>query len=196
MTASHSQSSSQLRRSLRRQRREIPNLVRQENDNAIQKLLLTLVKSRNIGSLACFWPFDGEPDLIPVCKQLMQGDCEIALPVVSGDSNCEMEFHQWSTDTPVTTNCYGINEPLKTIPLSLMRFDMLLIPLVAYDKSGNRMGMGSGYYDRHLESIRDLQKPLRIGIAYQLQEQEAINKNAWDVPLHGVINETEWVSFI
>ena len=72
---------------------------------------------------------------------------------------------------------------------------MLLIPLVAYDQFGNRLGMGAGYYDRHLEPLRDVRTPLRIGIAYSLQELERIKKNDWDIPLHGVINENGWFEF-
>ena len=69
---------------------------------------------------------------------------------------------------------------------------MLLIPLVAYDCNGNRLGMGSGYYDRHLESIRDQPAPLRVGIAYSLQKIDPIEENDWDIPLHGVVNEHGW----
>lgn len=195
MPALSQQSKSQLRKSLRLQRRNIPTELREQHDRAIQRQLLALIKSRNARTLACFWPFDGEPDLIPACKELMQCGCEIALPVVEGESDYKMEFHLWSPDIPLTKSRYGIHEPQKSIPIPPTRFDMLLIPLVGYDKNGNRVGMGAGYYDRHLASVCDLQKPLRVGIAYQLQELEQIQQNDWDVPLHGVINEREWVPY-
>jgi 5-formyltetrahydrofolate cyclo-ligase len=75
-------------------------------------------------------------------------------------------------------------------------FDMLLIPMVGYDKSGNRIGMGAGYYDRHLESIRELGTPVRVGVAYSSQEINSIKQNQWDIPLHGVVNENGWISFV
>jgi 5-formyltetrahydrofolate cyclo-ligase len=69
------------------------------------------------------------------------------------------------------------------------------MPLVGYDMSGNRIGMGAGYYDRHLELLRDSTAPLRVGIAYSLQEIAPIEKNKWDIPLHGVVNEHGWFTF-
>ena len=64
-----------------------------------------------------------------------------------------------------------------------------------YDKTGNRLGMGAGYYDRQLETLRDLHRPYRLGIAYSLQQVSLIRKNDWDVPLHGLVNEQGWISF-
>lgn len=72
---------------------------------------------------------------------------------------------------------------------------MLLIPLVAYDRVGNRLGMGAGYYDRHLEPLRDLSSPLRVGIAYSVQALDRITANDWDIPLHGVVTENGWLEF-
>jgi len=67
--------------------------------------------------------------------------------------------------------------------------------LVAYDLQGNRLGMGAGYYDRELESLRDSTTPLRIGIAYSLQEVSLLPKDDWDISLHGVVNESGWFTF-
>jgi len=185
-----------LRKELRQRRRDIPSRLRLAHDRAIQMHLLQLIRSQQIGSLACFWPFDGEPDLLPICKKLIADDCKIALPVVSEQLDYKMEFHRWDAVSPLTKNRYGIREPQKTISMPLSGFDMLLMPLVGYDKTGNRLGMGAGYYDRQLETLRDLQKPYRLGIAYSLQRVSLIRKNDWDVPLHGLVNEHGWISFI
>lgn len=185
-----------LRKELRQRRRDIPSRLRLAHDRAIQMHLLQLIRSQQIGSLACFWPFDGEPDLIPICKELIADDCKIALPVVSEQLDYKMEFHRWNAVSPLTENRYGIREPQKTIPMPLSGFDMLLMPLVGYDETGNRLGMGAGYYDRQLETLRDLHRPYRLGIAYSLQQVSLIRKNDWDVPLHGLVNEHGWISFI
>jgi 5-formyltetrahydrofolate cyclo-ligase len=95
----------------------------------------------------------------------------------------------------VARNRYGIFEPRDTGRVALSSLDMLIIPLVGYDRLGNRLGMGSGYYDRHLVSLRDLQLPLRVGIAYSLQEIDLVGIDSWDVPLHGVVNERGWFTF-
>jgi len=184
-----------LRDELRQRRRDIPPHMRSTHDQAIRGHLLQAISSRGITSLAAYWPFDGEPDLVPLCQQLMSSTFEVALPVVSGRSDHAMEFHHWYAETSLKQNQYGIREPLKTSSISLAGFDMLLMPLVAYDKSGNRVGMGSGYYDRHLESLREASQPLRVGVAYSLQEVAKLKKNDWDVPLHAVVTEHGWVSF-
>ena len=126
----------------------------------------------------------------------MVDGCELALPVVSGENDHGMQFHAWRSDTNLLKNRYGIPEPEETAVMSISGFDMLIMPLVGYDRFGNRLGMGTGYYDRHLESLRDSDKPLRVGVAYSLQEIAAIQKNNWDIPLHGVVNEHGWFTFV
>ena len=119
----------------------------------------------------------------------------LALPVISHSDDHRMKFHPWRADTTLAKNKYGIFEPEEPVSIPLSSFDMLFMPLLAYDRLGNRLGMGSGYYDRHLESLRDSNTPLRVGIAYSLQEMKAIDKNNWDIPLHCVVNEHGWFTF-
>jgi 5-formyltetrahydrofolate cyclo-ligase len=185
-----------LHKELRQTRRDIPASLRATYDEAISKHLLGLIDDQHVQSVAAYCAFDGEPDLVSVCRKLINDARIVALPVVSEDSNGVMEFHRWNIDTPLSSNQYGINEPPKSTPMPVSDFDMLLIPMVGYDKSGNRIGMGAGYYDRHLESIRELGTPVRVGVAYSSQEINSIKQNQWDIPLHGVVNENGWTSFI
>jgi 5-formyltetrahydrofolate cyclo-ligase len=157
---------------------------------------LQLALSSQAQSIACFWPFDGEPDIQPVYQRLLADGFELALPVISGDDKHGMQFHAWRADTKLVENRFGIAEPAGTDRMPIAGFDLLIMPLVAYDRLGNRLGMGLGYYDRHLELIRDSASPLRVGLAYSLQEIEPIGKNTWDIPLHGVVNEHGWFTFV
>jgi len=184
----------ELRRKLRNMRRDIASRQRVRFDQAIRQHLLRLVESRAPSTLAAYWPFDGEPDVIPLCRQLFDKGVEIALPKIAEISN-SMEFHAWRPGLVLEQNRFGIREPGKTEKKPLSDFAMLIMPLVGYDRLGNRLGMGSGYYDRHLESIRDSSTPLRVGIAYSLQERALISHNNWDIPLHGVVNENGWFTF-
>ncbi len=79
-------------------------------------------------------------------------------------------------------NRYGIFEPQDTAAIPVSRLDLLIMPLVGYDRFGNRLGMGSGYYDRYLESSGNSAAPLRVGIAYSLQEIDPLEKN------HGIFH--------
>lgn len=189
------QSRSNLRSELRALRNGLSGAQRSAHDRAIGHNLLELVKSRHSHTIAAYWPFNGEPDIAPPCRQMMAQGCRLALPVLKGENGFHMDFHAWREDDVLAANRYGILEPRDTELLPVTGFDMLLMPLVAYDRSGNRLGMGAGYYDRCLASIRDLDTPLRVGIAYSLQETPVVGGEEWDIPLHGVVNEHGWFAF-
>jgi len=184
-----------LRRELRSARTSLVCETRSRHDKSIGRHLLQLIKSKASGSIACYWPFNGEPDITPVYQQLLTHGHVLALPVISANDKHEMQFHIWQKSTRLVKNRYGIFEPHNSSPLPLSSFDLLIIPLVGYDNCGNRLGMGAGYYDRCLESTRDLPVPLRVGIAYSLQEIDRLEKNKWDIPLHGLVNERGWFTF-
>lgn len=187
---------SSVRSQLRDKRQNLPDHQRDVFDTAIRQHLLQLILLRNARSVACYWPFNGEPDIKPLCAQLMQNGFRLALPVVSADDGHAMQFHAWQPDMALVANSYGIHEPPQTAPrLPVSGFDVLMMPLVGYDRLGNRLGMGAGYYDRHLETRRDKKTPLRVGVAYSLQEIEPIEKKNWDIPLHGIVNEHGWFTF-
>lgn len=183
-----------LRAELRKLRREIGNIERAQFDLAIRQHLLALIEARSISSFAAFWPFDGEPDMIPLYRRLLDQGIKIALPKIAANG-ISMEFHNWHADLELEQNRFGIPEPGQTEKISLSTCPLLIMPLVGYDHLGNRLGVGSGYYDRRLESLRDSPLPLRIGIAYNLQEIEPLKQNDWDIPLHGVVNENGWFTF-
>ncbi|MDX2417587.1 MAG: 5-formyltetrahydrofolate cyclo-ligase [Xanthomonadales bacterium] len=185
-----------LRHYLRSRRSDLSDSVRANHDEAIGRQVLQLINSRQAQRVACYWPFNGEPDITPVYKQLMADGHGLALPVISGKSDHRMQFHSWREDTELDKNSYGIFEPQKTAPIALSSVDILIMPLVGYDLFGNRLGMGGGYYDRCLEPLRNKSAPLRVGIAYSLQEIDPIDKNKWDIPLHGLVNEHGWFTFV
>jgi 5-formyltetrahydrofolate cyclo-ligase len=199
MTASGGEHPSELRRRLRQhmrtQRNALDDATRSSFDHAIRQHLERLVSDRGCRAIAAYWPFNGEPDITPLFEPLMAAGCELALPVVSGKNDHAMQFHAWLPGIELRPSRYGIPEPLGAPVVSLAACDLLLLPLVAYDTAGNRLGMGLGYYDRHLEPLRGETAPLRVGIAYSLQQTGILEANPWDVPLHGLVNERGWVTF-
>ena len=184
-----------LRRHMREQRSALDGVTRSTFDRSIRQQLQGLVEDRGCRSIAAYWPFNGEPDITPLFEPWMAAGCELALPVVSGDDDHTMRFHAWRLNMELTANRYGIFEPLGAPVVELAHCDLLLMPLVAYDAAGNRLGMGKGYYDRHLERLLEEPSPLRVGIAYSLQQLGALDANPWDVPLHGLVNERGCFTF-
>lgn len=184
-----------LRRNMRAKRSALDDDTRSTFDRSIRQQLQKLASNRGFKTIAAYWPFNGEPDITPLFEPWMEAGCELALPVVSGDDDHTMRFHAWRPNTELTANRYGIFEPLGAPVVELAHCDLLLMPLVAYDADGNRLGMGKGYYDRHLELLREEPSPLRVGIAYSLQQLDALDANPWDVPLHGLVNERGWFTF-
>jgi 5-formyltetrahydrofolate cyclo-ligase len=179
-----------LRTQIRRQRRALDVASRQELDHVINHSLLDWVKNGSIKSLAAYWPFDGEPDLQPSLHALNELGVEVCLPVIIKTSHgISLEFRCWSPTVPMRNNPFGIPEPKQGQLILAENLDLILMPLVAWDEYGHRLGMGAGYYDRALEPLANTKPPLRAGVAYQLQKADKIPADPWDIRLHEVISE-------
>lgn len=141
------------------------------------------LKSRNI---AFYLSNDGEIDPLPAIKVRWQAKKTCLLPRITIEK--KLTFAEYSEETSLTKNRYGIAEPnkdAKTVDIS--EVDVLLMPLLAFDQQGQRIGMGGGYYDRTLAEKPD--NIQLIGLAYAKQEVRSIAKEAWDINLDAVITE-------
>ena len=122
---------------------------------------------------------------------------QIYLPVLGLRYSGQLWFVPCHPDTPLYKNRYGIAEPVHASHArrtKLRSLDLILMPLVAFDHHGNRLGMGGGFYDKTLASLQtscnSWARPKRIGIAYDFQCVNTIPGEAWDVPLDGVVTES------
>ena len=80
------------------------------------------------------------------------------------------------------------------MPLKYM--DIIFVPLVAFDRNGNRLGMGGGFYDRALaftQNSTNLSRPLLLGLAHHFQEVERLTSKKWDIPLNGILTDQEFI---
>ena len=97
-----------------------------------------------------------------------------------------MDFIQWSSKEPLVINKFGIPEPSS----GKIKFpDILLIPLLSFDKKLNRVGYGGGFYDRYIQRVKRKKKPLLVGLAYSFQEVKSIPLNRYDKKLDFVVTE-------
>ena len=99
-----------------------------------------------------------------------------------------MNFYSWSRNDPLKLNKFGIPEPVSS---KIFYPDILLVPLVAYDSSLNRLGYGGGYYDRYIEKIEKIKKAIKIGLAFSFQKISSIPTNQYDKRLDFIVTEKE-----
>ena len=130
--------------------------------------------------------FDGEVDLSAWFLEVSDAyEARIALPRI-GEHPGEMTFHDWSRDE-LKDNRIGIAEPAGDAQvLAIEALDLVLVPLVAFDDTGTRLGMGGGYYDRYFEASG---RPPLIGIGYQCQQAPALPRSTWDITLDALVHD-------
>lgn len=121
---------------------------------------------------------------------LLQINKCFCLPVVKEDN--AMTFHLYDKNTVLSKNKYGILEPPNDLIVSYTDVDLCLLPLVGFNRNGDRLGMGGGYYDRYFENNKNSKKPtILAGIAYDFQEDDTIQAQSWDVPLDMIFTNKE-----
>jgi len=142
-----------------------------------------------------------EADLTAVIALARRLRCVLYLPAITDRRSSRMDFVRVDADTPLRLNSFGILEPAretaKRIPVR--ELDLILMPLVAVDERGWRLGSGVGFYDRrlhHLQAGRRWRRPKLIGIAYEFQRVPRLDAQPWDVPLDAVVTERHFHSII
>lgn len=140
--------------------------------------------------VSAFWSIGDEPATMPLLENLARQGRITALPVMQGRGK-PLIFRPWQKGAPLAEAKWGIKEPLpeagEVFP------DLLFVPLAAYDRSGNRLGYGAGYYDRTLARLRAMKNITAVGVAYDIQEMPAIPTDAHDQKLDYVLTDHEWI---
>lgn len=185
-------SKTQLRRQLKQARNALTGFPRHQKQHRIARALHSIPALCNAKRIGAYLPFDGEPDLL--CY-LMRAQHKIWLPVIRADLH--LDFRPSFSLKPANRrpalayrNRFGIWESLRTPTRRVAHLNALLIPLVGFDRAGNRLGMGAGFYDRSLAGLRR-PKPLLIGIAFSGQEVDQLPADPWDIPLDYIVTDRE-----
>jgi len=184
----------QIRAQIRRQRQALSPQQQQQAAQQVAERALSLPLLAQARNVALFLSFDGELDTRPLISRLWQRGQQVYLPVLHPFSTGQLLFIRYLPDTPLTPNRYGIPEPSLNLtelaPLDTL--DIILVPLVAFDARGQRLGMGGGFYDRTLQHWQQ-HGVLPAGLAHCCQQVPALPTEQWDIPLPVIITpEKVW----
>jgi 5-formyltetrahydrofolate cyclo-ligase len=125
---------------------------------------------------------------LPLLRALADAGARLALPVVAGQGK-PLIMRAWAFGEPLAAGVWGIREPEPAAPE--VAPDILIVPLLAFDRAGQRVGYGAGYYDRTIAVLRARQPVLAIGLAFAAQEIAAVPATPHDAPLDLVLTERE-----
>jgi len=134
--------------------------------------------------VAAYWPIRDELDIKDLIIRLMDGAQPLCLPVVVGEAD-PLELRLWQEGVPLYEAGFGTLAPPDGAPLAVP--DIILMPLLGFDRYGTRLGYGGGYYDRTLASLT--RRPRLVGFAFARQEIDHIPRASHDVPLDAVVTE-------
>ncbi len=147
-------------------------------------LILNILKRKKISGkiIGGYYPYNYEVDILQILEKFEKKKFIITLPKIK--KNSQMNFYQWSINDPLAINKFGIPEPISKM---VKHPDVLLVPLVAFDKNLNRIGYGGGFYDRYINKIKKKKKVFTIGFAYSFQKVKKIPTNKYDISLDFII---------
>ena len=149
---------------------------------------LPVARNSQTSVISAFHSFDTEISTFELFDKLVAEGWTTALPVVVA-KNTPLVFRQWAPGEALVLGRWNIKVPPEEAPEVLP--DVLLVPLLAFDRKGFRLGYGGGFYDRTLEKLRALKKVTAIGIAYAGQEMDTVPRDDFDQRLDWIMTEKE-----
>ena len=152
-----------------------------------KNILKILKKDKSISKIVGgYYPYNYEVDVIKILDKFEAQNYQISLPKIK--NNFQMDFFRWSTKDPLSTNKYGIPEPISN---KVIYPSILLVPIVAFDKHFNRVGYGGGFYDRYIKRLKKDKKIITIGLAYSFQKVRKIPTSEYDMKLDFIVTDKE-----
>lgn len=171
-----------LRRKLLVQRRSLTLIERQQYSQAIAGHLQHSLLFQQATTILSYWPLGAEPDL----RSLLAQPKQWALPRCQ---NQQIQAHRYEPEQPLEKDCAGVLAPLANSPtVPPAGIDLLIVPAVAVDEEGYRLGYGGGYYDR-LRAASDWRSIPAIVVVYTAQVVPELPRDPWDIPFSALCTE-------
>ncbi len=137
-------------------------------------------------------PMKSELNPVPLMRKLADAGAQLALPVVAGRGK-PLVMRAWKFGEALASGVWGIREPKPDAPEVFP--DIFLVPLAAFDRHGNRIGYGAGYYDMTITRVRAMKPTLAVGLAFAAQEIDKVPATPFDARLDLVLTEREIIDF-
>ncbi len=182
------------RKSIRQKRNQLSSDVQHLAGLDLVQRFSQLPELAQAQHIALYLTTDGELETMPLIEWLWQQGKKTYLPVIHPFSKGHLLFLHYDKSTPMVLNRYSIAEPKldQTAILPAKSLDIICTPLVGFDSTGHRLGMGGGYYDRTLEPwFKTGQGPMPIGLAHDCQHVEKLPIESWDIPLPKIVTPTK-----
>jgi len=192
LTSSHAEPKAALRRDALARREALDPAVRAALSGRVAQEGLRLARLWRPETVSAFHPLRGEPDTLPLLTTLAREGFATALPAVVGRGS-PLIFRLWRPGDPTGAGPMSLREPLEDAPAADP--DLVFMPLACFDRRGNRIGYGAGYYDRTLARLRAMKSVHAIGVAYGVSEVATVPYEAHDQSLDGVVTEQETLVF-
>lgn len=182
-----------LRRRVRDLRGGLPDAVHASAAAAVARRIADLGLLQHGARIAVYLPRDAELDTRPIVSLARASGCHVYAPVVTDFARRRMRFAALRPDAGTIRNRWGVEEPGGRPRIHGAWLDLVIVPCVAFDDRGYRLGMGAGFYDRHFayQNWRwGWRRPRLLGVAFDCQRVGPLEAEAWDVALWGVVTET------
>jgi 5-formyltetrahydrofolate cyclo-ligase len=183
-----------LRNQLRARRNALTVSQQEAASVCVLRNLFKLPQFLRAKRLALYIANDGELDPRIVAEQLWEMGKQCYLPVLHPTQDRQLWFVLFTPDSPMKLNCFGIPEPDPRYghKIAARLLDVVLLPLVGFDRAGGRLGMGGGFYDRTFAFHQAKKtKPYLLGLAHSCQEVPRLDVEEWDVPLFAVVTDKD-----
>lgn len=153
---------------------------------AVRDRFLAQIEVPQNAIVAAYAAFGGELDPLPLLEALAAKGVALALPVVEAKA-APLVFRAWEPGAPLVQHRFGMAEPPRDAPAVVP--DIVVVPLLAFDRQGYRLGYGGGYYDRTLAALRKRGRVLAVGVGFAVQEMPSVPRGPHDVPLDWIVTE-------
>ena len=190
------QSKAVIRERLREARQHIPPKERAAATREIcqhgEALICERIKPQDKTVVSGFWPIRDEVDIRPLLIQLNKANLICSLPVVTSKQQ-PLVFRKWQLGEALKEGERGLHQPSEEAPLVSPK--ILIVPLLACDRDGYRLGWGAGYYDRTLEKLRAASTVVAIGVGFSLQQVDKVPRDRHDQRLDFMVTEKGVIEF-